>query len=343
MTSTLHQPTELRAEGPFDLTASGRFLEWFTPGARPDAAGEPGLLRLAFPVEGSWEHAGVLIRQRAPGRVEVSVAVGEEVAAAAVRQVRRILSLDVDGSGFSAIGQADPVVGELQARYPGLRQVLFHSPYEAACWTIITNRIRMPQAARIKQRIAERYGELVEVDGRQLASFPAPEALQAIEQPLGLPEVKIERLRAIARAAQEGVLDAESLRALEPDEALRQLQRLPGIRPVLGPADSRPWRWSSRCVSRQRRTPSRRDAGALRPPRSESRSPCRGRRPLASLSKLGGPTAAHPPGGPPGVVSPGGRASTRIGGGVPAGGPRAQGAVWRAIPGARIGARCTCR
>lgn len=231
MTSTLHQPTELRAEGPFDLTASGRFLEGFTPAARPDAAGEPGLLRLAFPVEGSWEHAGVLIRQRAPGSVEVSVAVGEEVAAAAVRQVRRILSLDVDGSGFSAIGRADPVVGELQARYPGLRPVLFHSPYEAACWTIITNRIRMPQAARIKQRIAERYGELVEVDGRQLASFPAPEALQAIEQPLGLPEVKIERLRAIARAAQEGVLDAESLRALEPDEALRQLQRLPGIGP----------------------------------------------------------------------------------------------------------------
>jgi DNA-3-methyladenine glycosylase II len=231
MTSTLHQPAELHAEGPFDLTASARFLEGFTPAARPDAAGEPGSLRLAFPVDGSWQHAGVLIRQRAPGSVEVSVAVSEEVAEAVVHQVRRILSLDVDGSGFSAIGRADPVVGEVQARYPGLRPVLFHSPYEAACWTIITNRFRMTQAARIKQRIAERHGELVEVDGRQLASFPAPEALQAIEPPLGLSEVKVERLRAIARAAQEGLLDAESLRALDADDALRQLQRLPGIGP----------------------------------------------------------------------------------------------------------------
>lgn len=231
MTSTLHQPTELRAEGTFDLAASARFLEGFTPAARPDAAGEPGTLRLAFPVEGRWQHAGVLIRQRAPGRVEVSVAAGEEVAETAVRQVRRILSLDVDGCGFSAISGVDPVVGELQARYPGLRPVLFHSPYEAACWTIITNRIRMTQAALIKQQFAERHGELIDVAGQQLASFPAPQALQAIDQPLGLPKVKIERLRAIARAAQDGLLDAEDLRALEPDEALRRLQRLPGIGP----------------------------------------------------------------------------------------------------------------
>lgn len=231
MTTTLHQPVELRADGPFDLTASARFLEGFTPAARPDAAGEPGSLRLAFPVEGSWRHAGVLIRQRAPGSVEVSVATAEEVTDGAIRQVRRILSLDVDGGGFPAIGRADPVVGDLQERHQGLRPVLFHSPYEAACWTIITNRIRMSQAARIKQRIAERHGELVEVGGRQLASFPAPDALQTIESPMGLSEVKVERLRAIARAAQEGLLDAESLRALDADDALRQLQQLPGIGP----------------------------------------------------------------------------------------------------------------
>jgi 3-methyladenine DNA glycosylase/8-oxoguanine DNA glycosylase len=231
MTSTLHQPTELRAEGTFDLAAATRFLEGFTPAARPDAAGEQGVLRLAFPLEGSWQHTGVVVRQRAPGSVEVSVVAGEEMAEAAVRQVRRILSLDVDGRGFSAVGGVDPVVAEVQARYPGLRPVLFHSPYEAACWTIITNRIRMTQAARIKQRIAERHGELIDVAGRHLASFPAPEALQAIDQPLGLSEVKIDRLRAIARAAQDGLLDAEALRALEPDEALGRLQRLPGIGP----------------------------------------------------------------------------------------------------------------
>jgi DNA-3-methyladenine glycosylase II len=51
--------------------------------------------------------------------------------------IRRILSLDVDGSGFPEVGVRDPVVGELQVRYPGLRPVLFYSPYEASAWAII--------------------------------------------------------------------------------------------------------------------------------------------------------------------------------------------------------------
>ncbi|MTD52652.1 DNA-3-methyladenine glycosylase family protein [Amycolatopsis pithecellobii] len=231
MTSMLHRPAELRPDGPFDLAASARFLEAFTPAGRMDAAAAPGTLRFAFPIEGSWQHAGALIRQRAPGDIEISVAAEEENVEATVRQVRRTLSLDVDGGGFPAIGARDPVVGQLQARYPGLRPVLFYSPYEAACWTIVTNRIRTTQAARIKQRIAELYGEIVELDGHRLTSFAAPAALQEIEGPIGLPEVKIERLRAVARAAQAGLLDAQPLRALEPDDALRLLQRLPGIGP----------------------------------------------------------------------------------------------------------------
>jgi DNA-3-methyladenine glycosylase II len=58
-------------------------------------------------------------------------------------QVARILSLDLDGSGFAAVGRADPVVAGLQRRYPGLRPVSFWSPYEAAAWAIIGQRIRI--------------------------------------------------------------------------------------------------------------------------------------------------------------------------------------------------------
>ena len=47
----------------------------------------------------------------------------------------------------------------------------------------------------------------------------------------GLPAVKAERLRGIARAALDGRLDVERLRALDPDAALEELQELPGIGP----------------------------------------------------------------------------------------------------------------
>ncbi|TVT35013.1 DNA-3-methyladenine glycosylase 2 family protein [Amycolatopsis rhizosphaerae] len=231
MTTILHRPARIVAKGPFDLGASARFLAGFTPAARPDAGDEAGTLRLAFPVEGTWEHAGVLVRQRAPGSVEVSVEAGQRVAGEAVRQVRRILSLDVDGSGFAAVGEADPVVGRLLERYPGLRPVLFPSPYEAACWAIIGNQLRMASAAQLKRRLAERNGVSVEVSGHRLASFPAPAELLALDRLLDLPEVKVRRLHSIARAALDGVLDAAALRAMDPGEALYRLQKLPGVGP----------------------------------------------------------------------------------------------------------------
>jgi DNA-3-methyladenine glycosylase II len=69
-------------------------------------------------------------------------------------------------------------VAELAARYPGLRPVCFGSPYEAA-WAVIGHRIRITQAAAIKERIAEQRGEHLTVAGAPLAAFPAPRALQA--------------------------------------------------------------------------------------------------------------------------------------------------------------------
>jgi len=60
-------------------------------------------------------------------REEEGVILGEVYGDAGVvvvkRQVERIRSLDVDGSAFPEVGQRDPVVAMLQARYPGLRPV----------------------------------------------------------------------------------------------------------------------------------------------------------------------------------------------------------------------------
>src|SRR5206468_2232436 len=58
--------TELAFGGPFDLAASARFLEGFTPAARPDAARRQGELRFAFPCAPSWRPVGVVVRQERP-------------------------------------------------------------------------------------------------------------------------------------------------------------------------------------------------------------------------------------------------------------------------------------
>lgn len=107
------------------------------------------------------------------------------------QQIARILSLDVDGSEFQAVGERDRVVGRLQRSYPGLRPVLFWSPYEAAAWTIIGHRIRILQAARIKQRMSEGLGKEVDVHGQRLHSFPTPQRLASIDGFPGLFERKL--------------------------------------------------------------------------------------------------------------------------------------------------------
>ena len=68
-----------------------------------------------------------------PGGEKVVVETYGEAAPGVVRgQVERVHSLDTDGRGFAEVGERDPDVGRLQDRYPGLRPVLFYSPYDHA-------------------------------------------------------------------------------------------------------------------------------------------------------------------------------------------------------------------
>ncbi|MFD1935056.1 MULTISPECIES: DNA-3-methyladenine glycosylase family protein [Nonomuraea] len=215
----------LTAEGPFDFGASLRFVEdW------PATSGLPSdgrALRFAYCAESDWLPIGVTVTAAPDG---VAVATTRAAGPGIRGEVARILSLDVDGAGFAKLGEADPVLGDLQRSRPGLRPVCFWSPWEAACWAVIVQRSSMLVASRIKQRIAERYGAKVTVDGRPYAAFPPPMTLLEAGG-LGLPAQKEEWVRGLARAALDGVLTAEHLRSLGPEEALAELRALPGVGP----------------------------------------------------------------------------------------------------------------
>ncbi|MEV0248053.1 hypothetical protein AB0H76_15780 [Nocardia sp. NPDC050712] len=222
----------LTPAGPFALASSMRFLEGFTPAGYDHA--DDAILRLAFPADNGVSVIGAAVRQAAVGQAvhaDFTVrgpAVESEVVTA---QIARILSLDVDGTGFPALASGDPVVASLQADYPGLRPVCFYSPYEAAAWTIIGNRIRMTQAAAIKASLAREHGEAVDVAGQTEHAFPAPGVLRDLHRVPGLTDIKVERLNALADAALDGKLDAATLRSLPVDQALAALRELPGIGP----------------------------------------------------------------------------------------------------------------
>ena len=178
-------PFTLTPRGPFSLTAAARFAEGF-PGTEAGGA-DRGELRFAWPVNGDWRTVSVTLRQAADGSVHGEFAPGTPAGLEdrARDEVERILCLDVDGRGFEAVAQRDPVVADLQARFPGLRPVLFFSPYEAAAWAVIGHRIRMTQAAAIRQRLAAAPGER--------GAFPAPDRLARLAAPQrGLTERKVD-------------------------------------------------------------------------------------------------------------------------------------------------------
>ena len=232
----------LEPKGPFSLAASIRFLEGFEPAAfaprarpGPDVQVDaPARLDCAFPLEGSWHTVGVSVEQTGGvvrGRLFASRTLRREELSAARQQVERILSLDVDGTGFAAVGERDPVVAGLQARYPGLRPVSFWSWYEAAAWAIIVQRQRLSQAAGVKRRMSVELGETVVVNGIAQHAFPRPAVLAGLESFPGLTAAKVERLRALAEVARRNAIDSARLRRLPTDEALAALLELPGIGP----------------------------------------------------------------------------------------------------------------
>ena len=185
-------------------------------------------------------------------------------------------------------------MGELQRHQPGLRPVGFWSPYEAAAWAILSHRVRIVQAARIKQRLAEQYGTQIELDGRQRCAFPAPHVPRELRSFEGIAERKLPWLRATADAAIEGELDGGRLRSPEPSEALDQLRDLPGIGPfgvevILIERGHPP-----RPVPYPRAPTARGDRPRLQAGRPVTGQAAARRRRLATLPQLGCVAFAHP-------------------------------------------------
>jgi DNA-3-methyladenine glycosylase II len=218
----------LRPRGPFSFDRALDVLSRFPPLVRHRPAND-GVVRLAFPLDGDFTPVAVALRW--DGEALHGEASGTHRTDAVRAQVARIFSLDHDGAGFEALGEDDAKLRRVMAALAGLRPVCFTSPYEAAAWAVISQRIAATQAARVLERFVVERGTAIEIAGRVVHAFPRPEVLATIDAIEGIAPIKIERLRGVAAAALEGRLDAERLRTLGDDEGPASLRSIPGIGP----------------------------------------------------------------------------------------------------------------
>ncbi|AWD25379.1 MULTISPECIES: DNA-3-methyladenine glycosylase family protein [Micrococcales] len=208
--------------GPWSLRTSKRFWEEFTPTAIA-AGGDPDVLSARFMSEHDWTPVSARVTQRGES-AQISLSGTGDLAAAA-EQVCRFLSLDVDARAWAAVGDRDPIIATAQRALPGYRPCGFHSPYEAAAWCVLSQRTRVPVAARVRRDLIVAHGD----DG----AFPAPDALiRAIDAgELDLPGRKPDYLRAVAEAALTGLLNGPRLRTTPEESARRELLTVTGIGP----------------------------------------------------------------------------------------------------------------
>jgi DNA-3-methyladenine glycosylase II len=208
----------VEVRGPWSLSTSRAFWEGFTPSALAERA-DDSRLGTVFRVDADWSAATTaVVQEGAKARVAVT---GDGDLDAAAAQVCRFLSLDVDATGWPAVADRDPVIADAQARLPGLRPCGFHSPYEAAAWCVLSQRIRIVQAAGLRADLVRRHGEG--------GAFPAPQQLLGLD--LDLPGRKTEYLHAVAEAALDGRLDGATLRSVTPAEAVRSVLEIKGLGP----------------------------------------------------------------------------------------------------------------
>lgn len=211
---------EVAVRGPWSLDVCRQFWEGFTPSALPRGTqARERFLRTAFRVDADWSAATGEISQR--GQTATIAVAGSGDLDAAAAQVGRFLSLDVDARAWPEVGNRDEVIASAQAQLPGLRPCGFHSPYEAAAWSVLSQRLRVAQAAKLRDQLVADHGEN--------SAFPAPAVLRRVE--LDLPGRKAEYLRAVADAALDGELDGARLHAADPELAISDLQSIKGIGP----------------------------------------------------------------------------------------------------------------
>jgi DNA-3-methyladenine glycosylase II len=126
----------------------------------------------------------------------------------------------------------DPVLAELDARYPGLRPVLVPDLFTALIRSISAQQVNLAWAATTRRRLAERYGTRHEVAGEPVlhldAAAIAAASVEAIRE-LQFTTAKSRSIVEVARAFADGRVDPGALRDAPDDVVTETLVGLRGI------------------------------------------------------------------------------------------------------------------
>ncbi len=220
---------------PYDFAKSLNFLGFFAPMQGEQTSTEQYLTKAVY-VEGQLlafrlTSHGTIDSPRLAYTLFSEQAINEEMQNAATDRIRFFLSLDDDLRPFYAIGNDDknfaPIVQELY----GYHQVKFLTPFENACWAVLTQRNPMNMSQRMKKSLIERYGGNIAIDGIDYSAFPEASRMAHVSEDELTSVVrnarKAEYLVAVIKAFSE--VDEQFLRTGDYQEVENWLRSIRGF------------------------------------------------------------------------------------------------------------------
>ena len=144
-----------------------------------------------------------------------------------------MLGMGVDLSPFYTVADQDPRLKMISEALRGLKPPHFRTLFETLVNSVVYQQISLAAGVSIANRIAERFGPALEVQGHLYHGWPAPETVAAASveevRATGLTTRRAEVLRQLAGLAARGDLSFASLCPLSSEEAIRVLDALPGL------------------------------------------------------------------------------------------------------------------
>jgi len=157
--------------------------------------------------------------------------ISEETQNAVVERMTFFLSLKDDLQPFYRIGREDADFAPIIELLYGYHQVKFLTPFENACWAMLTQRNPMKIAQKTKQVLIEKYGNHLEVHENVYWAFPEPIQIAVADYDEILNVIRNDRraeyLIATARAFSE--VDNEFLKSAPDEEVEAWLRNIKGI------------------------------------------------------------------------------------------------------------------
>lgn len=141
------------------------------------------------------------------------------------------LSLKDDLIPFYKLGRKDPDFNEVIETLYGLHQVKFLTPFEAAVWAVLSQRISMKAVHTMKDRLVKMVGNHIEVDGVDYWAFPGASQIRKLSVEKLLDTIKNHRkteyIMAVAEAFDQ--VDEQFLREGDLEEVKDWLINIKGI------------------------------------------------------------------------------------------------------------------